>query len=270
MGPLEVRTAKLVQRTSKILIFLSILAVIHTILFEDFTTILRLSLNLVCMLVAYGLSRSNHLVLAKIILCLSPGVFSLLLPTLWGDVPEVHFFWFPLAAVAYSIFPYLFFDYVRERKLFFALVLFHLFLAIFIPVKMNSGKVLSETNLKILGSVSFITAYTIMYLLINLCVLALVSINKFYESHIEALNDSLEKTVSQRTSELMERNIQLNQYAYMNSHKVRGPLARIMGLLELLKEEKNPEEQKNIQHKLLEAAREMDVVVGEMNKKLNE
>jgi signal transduction histidine kinase len=181
-----------------------------------------------------------------------------------------YLYWYPIAAIGFSLLPYLFFDFDREKISFWAVLIYHLLVAVYIPVYLHTGEHSTPESRVILTTVSYRAAYGIILLLVNLCVLALVSINKFYEAQISALNNSLEKIVEKRTAELMERNAQLSQYAYMNSHKVRGPLARILGLLSLMKEEIDENEKSEIQDKLYKAAQELDVVVSDMNKKLNE
>jgi signal transduction histidine kinase len=48
------------------------------------------------------------------------------------------------------------------------------------------------------------------------------------------LNTNLEEMVRSKTSTIEEKNIQLSEIAYANAHRVRGPLARILGLLHLM------------------------------------
>ncbi len=47
-------------------------------------------------------------------------------------------------------------------------------------------------------------------------------------------NEELEKHVKLRTNELEKKNEQLSEYAYINSHIMRAPVARIMGIHQLL------------------------------------
>ena len=54
-------------------------------------------------------------------------------------------------------------------------------------------------------------------------------------AEITAINDNLEKLVTERTKELEIKNEQLTEYAYINSHVLRAPVARISGLYNLFK-----------------------------------
>lgn len=81
------------------------------------------------------------------------------------------------------------------------------------------------------------------------------------KSQIESLNKNLEDTVQQRTAALNERNQQLEQYAFFNSHRLRSPVSRILGLCNLLKISKAESEWRDVLPRLDEAARELDNVV---------
>ena len=54
-------------------------------------------------------------------------------------------------------------------------------------------------------------------------------------SEIMRINDNLESIVKKRTQELEEKNKQLTEYAYINSHILRAPVARISGLYNLFR-----------------------------------
>jgi signal transduction histidine kinase len=47
-------------------------------------------------------------------------------------------------------------------------------------------------------------------------------------------NENLNELVEQRTQALLHQNKKLLQYAFLNAHKVRSPLARILGLVNLI------------------------------------
>ena len=63
------------------------------------------------------------------------------------------------------------------------------------------------------------------------------AINKEIKQHnkeIRNINASLEKRVRKRTKNLEKKNKQLAEYAYINSHLLRGPLCSILGLVNLM------------------------------------
>lgn len=82
---------------------------------------------------------------------------------------------------------------------------------------------------------------------------------------IQQYNLELEGSIGERTRQLNQQNKQLIQYAYFNAHKVRGPLARIMGLVNLLPKAAHPLESEFIQDRLAESAQELDKVIHEIN-----
>jgi signal transduction histidine kinase len=79
-------------------------------------------------------------------------------------------------------------------------------------------------------------------------------------------NENLELEVDKRTKELLAHNIQLEQFAYISAHNLRAPVARILGLGEVLKLCKSPEEEKIILEKLVTTTKELDTVVKDLNK----
>ena len=70
---------------------------------------------------------------------------------------------------------------------------------------------------------------------------------------------------------LLEKNRKLSEIAFFNSHKLRSPLARILGLVNTLdpEEENLSETTKDILKKLADSTRELDIMVKEMGKLTN-
>lgn len=84
-------------------------------------------------------------------------------------------------------------------------------------------------------------------------------------AEIKFLNQGLEKNVERRTQQIAFQLEKLNKYAFMNSHEVRGPLARIMGLSLLFKMEDVSEDQKDLIKKMLLSCNELDEIIKRMN-----
>jgi hypothetical protein len=85
---------------------------------------------------------------------------------------------------------------------------------------------------------------------------------------VRALNDNLEKIVQTRTEKINEQLHLLEKYVHMNSHEVRGPLARILGLISLIKMDKENTTQPALIEKLNQASEELDLMVRKMNRLL--
>jgi len=79
-------------------------------------------------------------------------------------------------------------------------------------------------------------------------------------------NENLEIEIQSRTKELLEYNQQLEQFAFISAHNLRAPVARILGLGNILDLTSiNPEENKMIYKKMVATANELDRVVRDLN-----
>jgi signal transduction histidine kinase len=85
---------------------------------------------------------------------------------------------------------------------------------------------------------------------------------------INKLNESLEEKVQERTEEIRMQNQKLVEYAFFTAHEVRGPLARILGLVELVKVKELNHEREEIISRLQVSANELDEILREVNRKL--
>lgn len=81
---------------------------------------------------------------------------------------------------------------------------------------------------------------------------------------IDAINDNLEMMVRKRTKQLQDKNDRIKEYAFSNSHIVRGPLARILGLVSIA------EHEPKVIELIGKNAKELDVVIKEMTEILAE
>ncbi len=55
------------------------------------------------------------------------------------------------------------------------------------------------------------------------------------QTKLSALNQNLEVLVEEKTANIKKQNEQLRRYAFANAHEVRGPVARLLGLIQLSK-----------------------------------
>ena len=88
------------------------------------------------------------------------------------------------------------------------------------------------------------------------------------KARIEELNTNLEKIVADRTAQLESRTRQILDFASYNSHHVRGPLARILGLASLMRNASSMEEKILFLDSMDDAALEMDKAIKIVNRKL--
>jgi len=94
---------------------------------------------------------------------------------------------------------------------------------------------------------------------------------KSANEEIRIINENLEKIVKDRTRVITNQNKKILEYVFYNSHQVRGPLARILGLVALF--EKKGIKTEEMQEKLTEIkkeAQDLDFMVKKMNRTLEE
>jgi signal transduction histidine kinase len=87
---------------------------------------------------------------------------------------------------------------------------------------------------------------------------------------IAGMNTNLEKIVAERTRVLEEQNKRLAEYAFINAHKLRAPLASILGIIHLLTIETDKVEQRKLLDLLNTSSAELDEIVHSINKMLEE
>ncbi len=93
---------------------------------------------------------------------------------------------------------------------------------------------------------------------------------------IQSLYDHLKIEVDNRTQELqqtnqqlIEHNNQLEQFAFISAHNLRAPLARVLGLANLIQMGQSEEEKRTALEKLISSANDLDQVVKDLNAILN-
>lgn len=82
------------------------------------------------------------------------------------------------------------------------------------------------------------------------------------------VNQNLEKLVAARTASLQEQNKKMEEYAFINAHKLRAPVASIMGLINLLDMDHLEKERSLILGHLRKSSEELDTVIRAISKTL--
>ncbi len=98
---------------------------------------------------------------------------------------------------------------------------------------------------------------------------ALIEHNRRIEALHEMLrsaNQNLEKAVAERTAELREQNRKLEEYAFINAHKLRAPVANILGLIEVLELKHLEDERSQLLDHLKKSSWELDQVIRSIGK----
>jgi hypothetical protein len=84
------------------------------------------------------------------------------------------------------------------------------------------------------------------------------------------LNEELENKVTERTFSLQQKNEQLAEYAFLNAHKLRAPLATMLGLIGLLKEQELPLEASHLLQLLQTTACSLDQVIHKIQQAIED
>src|SRR5688572_31255327 len=87
---------------------------------------------------------------------------------------------------------------------------------------------------------------------------------------LKQINENLNNLVKFRTETILEQNKKFMHHAFINAHKVRSPLARIMGLVNLMKHEGVNGDSKEMLQRLGQSARELDEILKEVRANLDE
>jgi len=95
------------------------------------------------------------------------------------------------------------------------------------------------------------------------------------KEEILMINERLEEIVKERTAKIVHLNERIIAYAFFNAHKVRGPLVRILGLINVLKIQPidtNLDKQilSDYLAKIESSSVELDNVIKEINQELNQ
>jgi len=83
---------------------------------------------------------------------------------------------------------------------------------------------------------------------------------------IKVINDNLELLVKERTEELEKKNIALEEYAFINAHKLRSPVASILGLIHLMQKIELNDDAQDILSHLRGSTEKLDAVVNSITK----
>lgn len=82
---------------------------------------------------------------------------------------------------------------------------------------------------------------------------------------LKITNESLEAAVRHRTSVLEQQNKQLSEYAFINSHLLRAPLSRILGLTYIISKEKLDIKDSKLLNALTTASEDLDDIVRKIS-----
>lgn len=91
-----------------------------------------------------------------------------------------------------------------------------------------------------------------------------------FNDTLNAVNENLEKKVIERTNELLDKNKKLSDYAFLNAHNLRAPVANIKGLVQLFEFKLSMQEKEEIITQLQIQVEKVDAVLLDINQRLKE
>ena len=83
---------------------------------------------------------------------------------------------------------------------------------------------------------------------------------------INNINENLESLVKHRTHELEKKNQALEEYAFINAHQLRAPVASILGLINLMNKVEHNDESRKVMDHLESSASRLEQVVNSITK----
>jgi tetratricopeptide (TPR) repeat protein len=98
---------------------------------------------------------------------------------------------------------------------------------------------------------------------IEMQAVALLKLNE----ELQLLNKNLEERITERTSQLTIQNQRLTEYTFINAHKLRAPVASILGLINLV-HQVAPEERDAILGHLKTCGDQLDSIIREVSRNL--
>jgi signal transduction histidine kinase len=84
---------------------------------------------------------------------------------------------------------------------------------------------------------------------------------------LQDLNKSLETRIEERSKQLLLQNQKLSEYVFINAHKLRAPVASILGLINLIQQVDPSEQAQMIEH-LKTCGDQLDSIIREISKDL--
>jgi tetratricopeptide (TPR) repeat protein len=84
---------------------------------------------------------------------------------------------------------------------------------------------------------------------------------------LKELNKNLERRIDERTSQLTVQNQRLAEYTFINAHKLRAPVASILGLINLI-QQVSPDEKEAIYVHLKTCGEQLDSIIREVSRNL--
>lgn len=227
----------------------------------------------------------NHMA-SKISTVIMPFLCVIVFPVLILDFYHGGmFFWIPYGIIIFGTIPFFVFSLEKERGIMVSMILFYL-LAAFIFDEM----LMLIFRKKI--DIAFIDTYYVYYLLPKIIIVVFLYTILFFfkliyyknktemlllsqelddkNKLLEMVNLPLETKVKERTEKLNLQNQRIKELAFVNAHRIRAYVARIIGLLNVLKFKNSEVEKEFFTNKISESAIDLDNITKRLSNELTE
>lgn len=214
-------------------------------------------------------NKHGQFLVSKIILGFAITVIPFLNLALSGRIPDGQYISvIPACLTSFCVF-LLITDRYNERWLHFIGVSYYLLYALFID---SAIVYLSKTT----PDLSFINDNYYYYKVpFVICMIFLLIAFRFfkgiiyaYERQAELVQEDLESKVAERTSELLQSNRKLIDFAFITAHEIRGPLSSIMTVTDYFTSNPQDHSIESMLPQLHERSNKMDKAIIKMVKKL--
>jgi signal transduction histidine kinase len=172
---------------------------------------------------------------------------------------------------AIAVLPTLFFDKPRHYLSLFAvsvvaLIAVHYTYKVTQPLLIIPGDFIFYWNLFSTASIILLVMYIFKsgYERSQLKLQSQHDVMAHQKEEIEVINNNLEQIVIDRTEKIKDQESRISHFAFINAHKVRSPLARIIGLLNLIDLDNNKD------HAITECLPKLRASAEELNDMLRE
>jgi tetratricopeptide (TPR) repeat protein len=147
-------------------------------------------------------------------------------------------------------------------------------------LELKNEQSLKQADLELQIEQKQLAQWRLIFVLIFIGIILLITLGYFLSSkkknqvlesqrqEIEVLNAKQNEIIQMRTTELLSSKDIISRYAFLNSHELRGPLARILGMIHLSDSEAM--DQETFIKLLKTSATELDEAVRKIGKELNE
>ncbi|MFN8886076.1 MAG: hypothetical protein ACK5WF_01330, partial [Cyclobacteriaceae bacterium] len=104
----------------------------------------------------------------------------------------------------------------------------------------------------------------------SVLLLVIIGLLWFRYRYLKQFNMRLNKMVDDRTHELSIKNQQLSEYAFINAHKLRAPVARIMGLLHVYQMKNSDVSAETLMNLLANETQSLDGIIRSITEAIEE